>query len=59
MIDQGVWIIVMLLEIGKHDVIIKQLNEKQYHNYQICMLDKSEEELKQKIPMACIKQGEV
>lgn len=52
----NVWAMAMVLMIGKNDAIIKPIfiyPDLQFGQGQ-CLLDKDEEERKQKIPMTCI-----
>jgi len=52
--QQGVWILSMVLQIGQHDVIIKPIEPiQEFHSYQLCILSIPELEEQLKVPITC------
>lgn len=60
MIENGVWILAMVLEIGKYDIIIKPYAtypDPEFGYYE-CILDKDRISKEQRVPMACMRESE-
>lgn len=55
MIDQGVWILAIMLYTGDHQ--IKLIPYEQFNSWQLCNMWKGRESLELKQPLVCIQEG--
>lgn len=54
--QQGVWVLSMVLQIGQGEVIIKPIEPiQEFHSYQLCSLSIPELEEELRVPVTCEK----